>query len=149
MDNILKLAKKREKRRYELVGMTDDDLVLPPGQPMPNVRMFLAEKYSDDEDRYLLTYQGGQFYRYDGTCWPALEDQILKSELYRFFERKSFDDGKEIKPFAPTQRKTADLMDAARAIAIVPTDTPTPSWRQRNARPANEIVACTNGLVHW
>lgn len=47
-------------------------------------------------------------------------------------------------------RKTADLLDALRAITIVPTETPTPSWLRGGAiAPPNEIIACSNGLVHW
>ena len=48
-----------------------DDIVSPPGHPMPNVRRFLAAEYAHPE-HCLLLQQGGQFYRWDGTCWPAL-----------------------------------------------------------------------------
>jgi putative DNA primase/helicase len=115
---------------------------------MPNARLFLEEEYCHEE-RLLLIHQGGQFYRWDGTCWPALEDPILRSELYRFFESKLYQEGDKRKPFAPTQRKVADLMDAARAITIIKTTTPTPSWLTPGRFPADEIIACQNGLVHW
>jgi len=55
----------------------EDDVVDPTGHPMPNVRRFLAAEFVHP-DHCLLLHQGGQFYRWDGTCWPALEDPILR-----------------------------------------------------------------------
>jgi hypothetical protein len=60
----------------------DDEVVSSPGHPMPNVRRFLAAEYAHPE-HCLLLHQGGQFYRWNGTCWPALEDRILRSRLYK------------------------------------------------------------------
>jgi hypothetical protein len=59
--------------------------VSPPGQPMPNVRRFLAAKYHHAQHQ-LLVHQGGQFYAHDGKCWLPIEDVILQSRLYRWFE---------------------------------------------------------------
>jgi putative DNA primase/helicase len=123
-------------------------LVEPPGEPMPNARLFLEQEYWH-KDRLLLIHQGGQFYRWDGTCWPALEDPILRSQLYKFFESRAYQEGRRLKPFAPTQRKVADLLDAARAITIIDTTTPTPAWLGPGNYPADEWIACSNGLVHW
>jgi putative DNA primase/helicase len=124
-------------------------LVNPPGEPMPNARRFLRSEHGHEE-HCLLIQQGGQFYRWDGTCWPTLEDPILKSELYKWFEDKDYVEGKDLKPFAPTVRKVADLIDATRAITIIRTTTPTPSWLLTDAgHQADQIIACENGLVHW
>jgi len=123
-------------------------LVRPPGEPMPNARLFLGAEYGH-EDRCLLIHQGGMFYRWDGTCWPALEDPILRSKLYKWFEDKECVSGDEKKPFAPTVRKIADLMDATKAVTIIETSTPTPSWLDPVDHPANEFISCENGLVHY
>ena len=62
------------KATAEAVGKpVDDSIVSPPGEPMPNVRRFLAAKYAHPERR-LLVQQGGQFYCWDGTCWPAVRN---------------------------------------------------------------------------
>jgi putative DNA primase/helicase len=156
MNNVVTLSETRKAKRKDRGNggeVSDHDLVLPPGEPMPNVRLFLKAHYTAG-DSVLLIQQGGMFYRYDGTCWPSLEDPILKAALYKFFEDKLYvytdSKGKtEYRPFAPTQRKTADLFDAAKAITIIETATPTPSWRRQNKYPANEVVSCSNGLVHW
>ena len=125
-----------------------DNLVRPPGEPMPNARAFLASKYGH-ADRLLLIQQGGQFYHWDGTCWPAIDDPMLRGELYKWFEEKSYFDGKDVKPFAPTTRKIADLMDATKAITLVPTTLEAPSWLHSSRYPAEEVISCQNGLVHW
>jgi putative DNA primase/helicase len=130
-------------------GKADEELVRNPGEPMPNARLFLTSEYQH-ETRCLLIQQGGMFYRWDGTCWPAIEDPILRSALYRWFEGKSYQNGDKVVPFAPTMRKVADLMDATKAITIIPTSTPTPTWLGKSSElPANELISCENGLVHW
>jgi putative DNA primase/helicase len=143
------------ERRNEAAGSsktTDHGEVDPPGQPMPNARRFLEGAFPHPE-RTLLIHQGGQFYRWDGTCWPPVEDAILRALIYRWFERRWYWDKSAStarqKPFAPTVRKVADLMDALRAVTIIPTSAVTPSWLGDSSFPANEIIACSNGLVHW
>ena len=125
--------------------------VSPPGEPMPNARRFLAAHFHHAE-HVRLVQQGGQFYAWDGTCWPTVEDAILRSRLYQWFERRWYlsDSGKPVrKAFAPTMRKAADLMDALRAITIIETTCPTPSWFGGSDLPADELIACENGLIHW
>jgi DNA primase len=81
-------AKAIMQQTAEAVGAKARNLVNPPGDPMPNARLFIAEKY-DHPDRPLLVQQGGMFYRWDGTCWPALEDASLRSQLYKWLSRRS------------------------------------------------------------
>ena len=124
-------------------------VVHPPGEPMPNARLFLDHEYNHPE-QCLLLHQGGQFYEWDGSCWPAVEDPLLTSHLYRWFEKKVFPDGKKLKSFAPTKRKVADLIDAARAVTIISRKMSTPSWLNGAAQPpADELISCANELIHW
>lgn len=131
---------------------TDQGEVNPPGQPMPNARRFLEGAFGNRE-RLLLIHQGGQFYRWDGTCWPPVEDRIVRALNYAWFEHRWYWDfnGRipSKKAFAPTARKVADLMDALRAVTIISTRAATPSWLEDSSYPASEIIACRNGLVHW
>ncbi len=139
-DNIINLPRMAAPPRPTLVKA--------PGEPMPNARLFLDTEYWH-EDRCLLIQQGGMFYRWDGACWPAVEDPILRSDLYKWFEDKEYESGDTKKPFAPTARKVADLMDATKAVTIIETSTPTPSWLDPADHPANEFISCDNGLVHY
>jgi putative DNA primase/helicase len=128
-----------------------DALVNPPGEPMPNARRFMKSEFHHEE-RHLLLHQGGMFYAWDGTCWPELDDQDLRSFLYEHFENATYLHetalGSVEKPFAPTVRKVLDLLDALRAVAHIPTATPSPTWFTNNILVATDMVACTNGLVH-
>ena len=132
----------------EAVGAKVRNSVNPPGDPMPNARRFIAEKY-DHPDRSLLVQQGGMFYRWDGTCWPALEDASLRSQLYKWFEPKVCLTDKGIEPFAPTARKVSDLVDAVKAITFLSVKQETPAWLDDSEHPASEYISCQNGLVHW
>ena len=127
-----------------------DQIVNPPGEPMPNSRRFVATEFSHPE-RPLIVHQGGMFYSWDGTCWPAVEDAELRAQLYEHFETATYFDPKgDLKPFAPTIRKVADLLDAFRAVVHVPVATASPSWlTSTGVAPADELVACANGLVHY
>ena len=127
----------------------DADIVDSPSRPMPNVRRFLAAEYEHPDHR-LLVQQGGQFYRWDGTCWPALEDSMLKSGLYKWFEHKRYMQADALVPFSPTTSKINNLMDATRGITIIATNKETPSWLSaRSTDPADEMISCKNGLIHW
>ena len=64
-----------------------------PSQPLPNARRFVCERF-DHLERPLLVHQGGLFYVWDGTCWPALDDADLRSQLYKHFEHAMFIDEK-------------------------------------------------------
>ena len=149
-ENVIPLRKSGRKSKGGAgFSLESGDYVKPPGEPMPNARMFLKSEYGHG-DGHLLIQQGGQFYAWDSTCWPALEDPVLRSDLYQWFEGKEYLADKDLKPFAPTARKVADLIDAVKAITIVRSSVETPSWlTPGNGNPANELISCSNGLIHW
>lgn len=121
----------------------------PPSRPYGNAQIFQKVRYSHPEHP-LLAHQGGEWYRWDGTCWPTFDQGKLRAELYDFFEHGLYQDtdGKQ-KPFDPSRRKVDDLLDALRAVAYVPVETEAPSWLTGvPSAPAGELVACQNGLVH-
>jgi putative DNA primase/helicase len=124
-------------------------LTAPPSEPMPNARRFINDRFTHSE-RALLVHQGGLFYAWDGTCWPALDDQALRSQLYQYFEHALYIDAKgNRKPFAPNRSKVTNLLDALRGVSEVAVSTPTPSWLGNGELPADEMVVCRNGLVHY
>lgn len=130
-----------------------------PSEPMRNAERFLAAEYHHD-DHPRLVHQGGQFYRWDGTCWPPVEDRDLRAALYKYFNHKVYVEGERLKRFAPTAAKVGNLLDALRAVTFMPTETPTPAWIEDLrtgctgssalfSLPGDELIACANGLVHW
>ena len=127
----------------------------PPGAPYLNAKRFRLARY-DHPEHPLLVHQGGEWYRWDGTCWPSLDQGQLRAALYEYFESAVYlDANAKAVPFDPSRHKVDDLLDALRAVAYTPIATPAPSWlRSALARasspfaPAEEIVASANGLVH-
>ncbi len=122
-------------------------LVRPPGEPLPNARIFLERRYSGERD--LLIYKGGQFYCWDGTCWPLLDEDTLRANLYLEFEHAKYSTEDDLKNFAPNKNKMANLAEALQAVCNWPRSIDPPSWLDERELPSPaDIVACRNGLVH-
>lgn len=52
-------------------------------------------------------------------------------------------------PWLPNRRKVGDVMEALKGCVHLGESIDTPSWvRGAHVKPANELVACTNGLLH-
>src|SRR5262249_14980539 len=123
----------------------------PPGHPMRRDGELMAEQFSHP-DHALLVQQGGQFYHWDGTCWPALDDKDVRTRAYTFTEGATYlhstPAGMIEKGWHPTQRQIADFTHALRALAHIPANTPAPSWFADFPYAASEMVSCSNGLVH-
>lgn len=143
MEKIVRLQDRFDEQRQ---------LVDPPGQPLPNARRFVEAEFHHEE-RQLLLHQGGQFFGWDGTCWPPIDDAELRARLYSWFDVREYiqetKNGSERRPFAPNRYKVADLVDAMKAVSHIALTVTTPSWLSDASIPADEVIACTNGLVHW
>ncbi len=128
---------------------TESNGSLSAGDPMPNARRFVADRYNHPEHERLV-HHGGAFKHWDGTCWPECDDLALRAAMYRYFDGAQYLDPKgESKPFQPTMRKVADLVDALRVVVHLPTETMAPAWLGESVDlPADEIVSCSNGLLH-
>jgi putative DNA primase/helicase len=146
---------KQQKQRTEalrVVAKNGARQLPAPANPMACAREFVATEFAHAEHE-LLVQQGGQFYSWDGTAWPALDDNDVRMMAYCFTETATFQneapDGKRTdKAWQPTKRKIADFVDALRAVAHIPTSTASPSWFGEFPYAASDIVSCSNGLVH-
>ena len=148
-DEKKRRANKKKNGSAEKKSGASHEVGFPPN-PMPNARLFMDSEFKADNDRYLLVYQGGQFYEWDTTCWPLLEDRKLRSRLYTWFESAYVVTGEgKTRPFAPTQGKINSLTDAIKAIVHADADLETPAWLSDNVVDAAEVISCANGLVHW
>jgi putative DNA primase/helicase len=144
-------AKRRRLAEHQAQADVVQHLCQPPGRPYPNAELFLEARYSHIEHP-LLVHQGGEWYRWDGACWPVFDQSHLRTELYEFFAGAVYHTGSEtepFRPFDPSRRKIDDLVDALKAKAYLPIETPVPSWLVERRLPPEELVGCSNGLVHW
>ena len=122
----------------------------PPGQPMAVAREILKRLYTLPAGEIIRAHRG-DFYRWNGQCWPEVEDRDVRAQVYGLLEHATYwhPEKEESLPFAPTQHKVADVLDALKAIVLQPSATEPPFWiDHRTTPPATEVIALTNGLLH-
>ena len=55
----------------------------PPGRPYANAKLFLEARYSHIEHP-LLVHQGGEWYWWDGACWPVFDQGLCAPSCTNF-----------------------------------------------------------------
>lgn len=150
----------RKKSPLQIVsgnGATNTDqearIVPPPTNPMGVARELVGERYTHTDGRLVLRSHKGDFYRWDGTCWPEAEARAVRGAAYQWLEdavyMKVKDGVPEPTPWDPTARKVNDLVDALKAIAHLDGTVEAPAWLEGGSWSAGEIVPVQNGLLHF
>jgi len=124
--------------------------VPPPGQPMRVARALVKVLYTEPGGMVLRSHRG-DFYWWDGTRYVELERRDVRRSAYEFLEDAVYlhPDEDAWLPFAPTQRKVADIVDALHAVVFVESRPDAPLWIDGRERPfAPDVVAMQNGLLH-
>jgi putative DNA primase/helicase len=123
--------------------------VSPPGQPMRVARELAQALYTLPGGLILRSHRG-RYHRWDGTRYLELDRRDVHRLAYEYLEPAVYLHPQQgWQPFAPTQRKIADVLDALQAVAGVESRPDAPLWIDRRETPAAlEIVAMTNGLLH-
>jgi putative DNA primase/helicase len=128
----------------------DTTLILPsPSNPMAVARRFVEALYMVPPGRLLLRTHRGDFFSWQGTYYGEITRADVHARAYAFVEHAVYlhpDKGPQ--PFAPTQRKMADLLDALRAITHVESGPDAPLWIDHRTDPSvTDTIAMTNGLL--
>ncbi|MER5681061.1 phage/plasmid primase, P4 family [Streptomyces sp. NPDC002238] len=133
--------------------MTGREELPVPSNPMAVARRLLPS-WQNENQRLVCRRWRGSWMRWTGTCWRELDDQQMRSSLYKRLEYATYSvpgkDGQpEIRDWSPTKQKISNLLDALGAITLLPTDTDAPSWVEQDAagKDGSPIVACENGLL--
>lgn len=137
--------------------------VPPPTNPMGVARELVKQLYTHTDGQLLLRAHKGDFYRWDGTCWPEAEARAVRGAAYKWLEHavylKDSAVGPIHEPWDPTARKINDLVDALKAIAHLSGKVETPAWLKDGPRGPSgpgdrplfcphETVSVRNGLLH-
>jgi putative DNA primase/helicase len=140
------------------------------GVPAPTNPMAVARHLAPawlNSDRLLtLRHWRATWMKWEGSYWREMDDQEVRASLYKELEHAEYFAGLDkngapvIKPWAPTKRKVADLMEAIAAVTHLRPSVDAPSWigpvRDGLSRDSEHcfahgknspIVACTNGLL--
>ncbi|MFI5803083.1 phage/plasmid primase, P4 family [Streptomyces sp. NPDC051561] len=124
----------------------------PPHHPMAVARRVLPDWLTPDGVPLLRRWRGSWMH-WTGTCWKELDEQQMRSDLYKRLEHATFSvpgkNGPEARDWAPTKPKLSNLLDALGAITLLPTETDAPAWLDRDNGGSEEgpMVACSNGLL--
>jgi putative DNA primase/helicase len=123
--------------------------VSPPGQPMRVARELVKALYTLPGGIILRSHRG-DFYRWDGTRYLEIAHRDVRRGAYDYLEPAVYLHPEHgWLPFAPTQRKVADILDALQAVVFIESRPDAPLWIDHSKTPpAPETVAMTNGLLH-
>ena len=129
-------------------GTESHNLILDPRTPWDSALAFVETKYSVGDTRTLL-HRNGVFYGWNGTHYPEIDSETIRSQLYYFLDSADcITNGGTPLPFAPTSRRVTDVVDALKGATNLSSFHP-PAWLSgvSNLSPS-EIIACQNGLLH-
>lgn len=116
-----------------------------PTEPMAVARQFIESKCRHKGDQTLRYWRAG-WWSWRTSHWVEVDDATIKSELYQFTEKAVYARDKGFAPWAPTQGKISNLLDALKAICLLAPDVDQPTWLD-NREDDRVIVATANGLL--
>ncbi|MEY4967244.1 MAG: hypothetical protein RL274_2827, partial [Pseudomonadota bacterium] len=125
-------------------------LLIDPKDHMRTGREFVARQYTKFT-KPVLHHQNDSFYAWADTHYREVVPAEISTDLYHFLESASVTcrKGPPV-AFKPNRHSVAELQAALKAVTNLPSEISPPAWLQNDARkfPADEIVACANGLLH-
>jgi putative DNA primase/helicase len=124
-----------------------DSAVIDPRAPYDNARLFQIGLATP------LRHHRGSFHEWDGSSWPEAGEDNLRARLYAFLDscqcKVKVKDEYELRPVKPNSLMVGGVLDALRAAAHLETTIEPPAWLDgAKGEPAQEILACANGLLH-
>lgn len=123
--------------------------LLDPNDPLAIARRFIVDRYTDNGQPLIQTWRGDTF-AYANGHYRALEEQASRAGLYSYLEVASRPGKTAPEPFRPTAAIVNNVSDALRAATHLDNATDAPAWLDRRSKPpANELIAVTNGLLHY
>lgn len=132
---------------------SEDEFFPPPSDPMAVSRRLLGlvPEWRHGVDS-TLRYWRGTWMHWEVARWVEVDDQEIRSTLYRRLENATFlfkdaKDNETEKRWAPSKRKIADLLDALGGITHLSATVDPPAWIDRSDPPRGPFVACANGLL--
>ena len=155
MDDPWDVFDEYEPPAKALAATVDDDaidgpIVIDPRAPLDTARMLVDMKHRENGVR-TLQHQQSVFSKWTGTRYKQQPDEETRADVYEFLERAvTLDKEGHEKRFKPTNTSVNQVVDALRAACQLSGDIQQPGWisAAENQPPANEILACANGLLH-
>ena len=103
-------------------GEEPPKVVPAPTRPLPVARQLVDDLYTT-ADGLVLHDHRGDFYQYDGRCWPEIDRRLVRADAYTWLEYavywKETKDGTVLEPWDPTRHKIDNVIDALRAAIML------------------------------
>ena len=117
--------------------------------PYQTAKFYIAENFTA-ADKPTLYYHRGAFYRWSGTAYLETGETTQRAGLYEFLDRCHWRNSEgQLKPVKPDAAMVGNVLDALRAASHLDDATAPPIWLDHfPGFAADEIVACSNGLLH-
>ena len=137
---------KRQHRAEKAVA--DGARVIDTRAPFATAKLFL-EIYESGNAR-ILHHHRGAFYAWNGRAYLERPDGELRSKIYPFLDQSFSASSKgNFSSVKPNATMVTNVLDGLRAASHLDASITAPAWlRPVSSYPAEEIVACENGLLH-
>jgi primase-polymerase (primpol)-like protein len=126
-----------------------DGVVIDTKAPFSVAKLFL-DKFVTQADARTLHHHRAAFYKWNGRAYLDKADGELRAEIYPFLDQSFFQDQKgNLHPVKPNASMVTNVLDGLRAASHLDGSISAPAWiRPVSSYPAEQIVACENGLLH-
>jgi putative DNA primase/helicase len=112
---------------------------------MEVARILVKDRYTGRGGSPTLLHWRGGWWEWRTAHWTEVEPAAIRAAIYEFTEYAVYRSGDDVRPWAPTRSKIADVVDALAAVTHLAETTGCPSWL--DGRRAGVIVSCANGLL--
>ena len=128
-------------------------VVLDANNPITNAKKFLESQYSCEEGVKLVHY-ADDWYTHLGTHYELIEEQTIRSALYKFLDKCVKQVKGNIAPFNPNPANVSAILDSVKALVHLENkpNTRPPVWLAgyANDKPdASKLISLQNGIFHF
>ena len=133
---------------------TDNVLLLAPDRPFDSVREIISAFSWHKRDKIrMVNHWQGSFWQWREGRWEELDDEGLRSSIWRIFDRAERQGKRGPEPFGPEPRHITAAVDALKAYTNLPREFGMPSWigsihPDLQGCDLRECVAVQNGILH-
>jgi putative DNA primase/helicase len=123
-------------------------LVFDPRDPLAIARRY-TELECTNQGLCTVWHWRGDFFVWEANCYRSIDEDELKSRLYRWLASAKEPRGDFAIPFRPNRQRVADMMSALAAVANLPAHREAPLWLPGSRRRGcgEDVLIVANGIL--